>query len=129
MNVWKKYMILIGAALSAMLSASTFAGGWRSRGEDCAPGTLNARAEWVTPFRQSKCLESLDCAGLAAYAEASRHFENARYLAIYQRPIIGAVSAPAATLAPATVLPTMESPAVAPPSPESTPVFPWPRVR
>ena len=129
MNVWKKPVMPICAALLATLPTSTFAAGWRSRGEDCAPGTLNARAEWVTPFRQSKCLERLDCAGLAAYAEASRHSENARYLAIYQRPMIGAVSAPSATLAPAIALPTMESPSLAPPSLESTPAVPGPPMR
>ena len=134
MNVRKTPAILICATLSVILSGSTRGGGWRSRGEDCAPGTRHARAEWIGPFRQAKCLESLDSAGLSAHVEATRQSEHARYLAIYQRPIVGTAPAPAPLPTPppvsdlAPILPTMDIPPVAPPPPANTPVFPGPRV-
>ena len=126
MKLTKKLVILVWMALAATWPASAIAGGWGARGDDCAPSTRNAKAEWGPVFCRSKSLESLDCAGLAAYSEATRHAQNVSYLTLYQRPIVGAVPVRP------RILPLMPTPeAIAPtiePSAPNSPALPEPRV-
>ena len=126
MKPTKKLVILAWMAVAATWQVSAIAGGWGARGDDCAPGTRNAKAEWGPAFCRSKSLESLDCAGLAAYAEATRHAENVRYLTLYQRPMLGAVPVKPRTLPLPPVLdaiaPTIETTTPNPPA------IPEPRV-
>ena len=111
MKAWKKtVMLLMGAVLPATLPTTTLAAGWGYRGDDCAPGTRNARAEWRPAFCRSKQLERLDCAGLAAYGASTQYAVNTRYLALYQRPMLTAATAPASSATADPLLPMLEPP-------------------
>lgn len=122
----KAVPLLLGFLL---LAASEAQGGWFAGRDDCAAGTRHSRAEYQAEHGRARQLESLDCAGLTACAEAQRAALNAWTLGVYNRPLFAAPArapapAPAATPAPveaptpAEVLP--EPPA---PPPTAPPIF------
>lgn len=116
------------AVLSAvtLTAAAPSHGGRRAGRDDCAPGTRHARAEYAAEHRHSRLLKDLDCAGLTAYAEASRLAANAQYHAVYHRlplapPARRVPAAPAPSI-PTETLPTEPSePSDPPPPPAPAP--------
>jgi hypothetical protein len=79
-------LFLSSCALWLALPSSAGAGLFR-RGDDCAPCTRQTRAETAAELCNAGRFESLDCAGLASYAESYRMRINRQIAAAHYRPV------------------------------------------
>ena len=75
-------VVLLGA--TATPATAGWLDGWNARRDDCAPCTRHAETEYRCALERAKQLTRLNCAGLSAYAEASRSGYNRRALTAYQ---------------------------------------------
>lgn len=91
MNALTRFLAPAACVVGLAAPPAAHAGGFH-RPDDCAPNTRHARAEVEAELCNARRFESLDCRGLAAYAESYRRGINQRIAATSYRPV--AESAP-----------------------------------